>query len=136
MKKYMNNLGISQEHVVTFMRTAGQAVKSNVEGGASTQQTDLYIELINEEIDELREALAADDTIETADAIADIIWVLLGLATTLGYDMHSVWDEVRRSNMSKFPEDGKIVVREDGKLLKPATFFPPNIKQALGIADD
>ena len=136
MKKYMNNLGISQEHVVTFMRTAGQAVKANVEGVADTRQTLLYIELINEEIDELREALATDDTIETADAIADTIWVLLGLATTLGYDMHSVWDEVRSSNMSKFPEDGTILVREDGKLLKPDTFFPPNIKQALGITDD
>jgi len=136
MNKYMNKIGISQEHVASFMRLAGQSVKSSVEGEANQKQVSLYIELINEEIDELREALAASDTIETADAIADIIWVLLGLATTLGYDMHSVWSEVRESNMSKFPEDGKILLRADGKLLKPYTFFEPNIKQALGIKDD
>jgi predicted HAD superfamily Cof-like phosphohydrolase len=83
--------------------------------------------LIKEEIDETLNALEYDDMIELADGISDAIVVLLGTAITYGIDIRPVWDEVHRSNMSK--KGGSF--REDGKLLKPKTWTPPNIKDIL-----
>jgi len=134
MKKYTRS--ISQEHVATFMKAGGQQVYKDLQSCIANEQSYLYWKLINEESEELLEAMLKDDTVEIADAIGDSIWVLLGLACTLGIDMDRVWQEIRASNMSKFPLDGKPKFREDGKILKPDTFFEPDIKHALGIVDD
>jgi predicted HAD superfamily Cof-like phosphohydrolase len=122
-----------QHDVAIFMEACGQDVarqpgflNSNVE------QTDLYMELIREEFEELKEGYKKCDIVEVADACGDLIWVILGLANSLGIPMHSVWQEVMASNMSKTVE-GKVIKREDGKILKPDTYFPPNINRALGI---
>jgi predicted HAD superfamily Cof-like phosphohydrolase len=57
-------------------------------------------------------------------------WVIEGLEHSLGIPQQAVWDEVARSNMSKLV-DGKLIKRDDGKVLKPDTFVPPNIKKIL-----
>jgi len=134
MKKYTRS--ISQEHVATFMKAGGQNVYKDLQSPLEGAQCDLYFRLVLEEISELQLALLLNDPIEVADAIGDSIWVLLGLACTLGIDMDRVWQEIRVSNMSKFPLDGKPKFREDGKILKPDTFFEPDIKHALGIVED
>ena len=134
MKKYTRS--ISQEHVATFMKAGGQKVYKDLQSCRGNPQGNLYWDLIHEELVELATGLLRDDTVEIADAIGDSIWVLLGLACTLGIDMDRVWQEIRASNMSKFPLDGKPKFREDGKILKPDTFFEPDIKHALGIVDD
>ena len=46
--------------------------------------------------------------------------------------MRQVWYEISASNMSKTVE-GKVIKREDGKILKPETYFPPNIQRALDL---
>jgi predicted HAD superfamily Cof-like phosphohydrolase len=48
---------------------------------------------------------------------------------TLDIPNQRVWDEVKRSNFSKIGPSGKVERREDGKILKPDTYSPPNIKQ-------
>lgn len=82
-----------------------------------------------------RRAVAADDgtrdTVETADALADLIYVIYGMALETGIDLASVLAEVQRSNMSKLGADGKPVYREDGKVLKGPDYFPPNVKAVL-----
>ena len=95
-------------------------------------QADLYYKLVKEEFDELTEAVQNRDIIETADACADLIWVVEGLMYTLGIDPQTVWDEVTRSNNSK-TVNGKLIKREDGKVLKPDTYSPPNIQKVLGL---
>ncbi len=88
--------------------------------------------LLREELVELDEAIAENDLVEVADAYADIIYILLGSALVhIGKERFiKVWDEVQRSNMAKCT-DGKLVVREDGKVLKPEGWTPPDIAAIL-----
>lgn len=122
--------------------------------GASLEREslDMRMSLIAEEFSELvgavygraaraeiessyRRAVAADDgtrdTVETADALADLIYVIYGMALETGIDLAAVLAEVQRSNMSKLGADGKPVYREDGKVLKGPDYFPPNVEAVL-----
>lgn len=73
------------------------------------------------------------DTIETADALADLIYVIYGMALECGISLPAVLREVQASNLSKLDDEGKPIYREDGKVLKGDNFFPPNVKSALKI---
>lgn len=73
------------------------------------------------------------DTIETADALADLIYVIYGMALECGISLPAVLREVQASNLSKLDGEGKPIYREDGKVLKGDNFFPPNVKSALKI---
>jgi len=68
---------------------------------------------------------------ELADACADLKWVIEGLEHTLQIPQQEVWDEVARSNLSKISSTGKVIKREDGKVLKPEGWTPPNIKAII-----
>ena len=120
--------------VATFMRAGDQNVEIKNAGfyPGRLSQADLYMDLVTEEFNELSEAVDKKDIVETADACADLIWVVEGLMYSLGIDPQTVWDEVAKSNHSKTVE-GKLIKREDGKVLKPETFQPPNIQKALGL---
>ncbi len=89
--------------------------------------------LLQEELDELKEAIQNNDLVEIADALADLQYLLYGSVLTFGLQDHfeRIFDEVHRSNMTKVPEDGKIVYREDGKIIKPDTYEPPKIAEIL-----
>ena len=73
------------------------------------------------------------DAIETADALADLIYVIYGMALECGISLPAVLREVQASNLSKLDGEGKPIYREDGKVLKGDNFFPPNVKSALKI---
>ncbi len=76
---------------------------------------------------------AEPDLVEIADALADSIYVLLGTALEFGMGdiFPRIWNEVHRSNMSKLDNEGKPVMREDGKILKGPNFSPPDIENLL-----
>ena len=123
----------SYDDVKTFMLAGEQKVYNNPELNSEREsQAELYLRLVTEEYNELKEAFANNDLIEIADACADLKWVIEGLEHSLGIPQQSVWDEVSKSNMSKMV-DGKLIKRADGKVLKPETFVQPDIKKALGI---
>jgi len=93
----------------------------------NAKQFDLYVNLINEEFEELK--AAGGDKAEQLDALIDILVVTIGALHSLGVDSEGAWREVIRSNMSKVdPTTGKVIKREDGKVLKPATYSPPNLE--------
>lgn len=71
------------------------------------------------------------DTIEVADALADLTYVVYGMALEAGINLPEVLREVQASNLSKLGEDGKPIYREDGKVLKGPGFFGPNIARGL-----
>ena len=83
------------------------------------------------------EAVAADegerDVIEAADALADLVYVVYGMAIESGMNLDSVLAEVQASNLSKLMPDGSVELREDGKVLKGPNFFQPNIARGLGL---
>lgn len=94
-------------------------------------QSSLYFNLIVEEFWELKDAMQKQDMVEIADACADLKWVIEGLENSLNIPQQEVWDEVSRSNLSKISSNGKVIKREDGKVLKPDTYSPPDIKKIL-----
>ena len=115
----------SRNDVKTFMDACDQ--KNTGYGN----QADLYLDLILEEFKELMVAFANRDIVEIADACADLKWVIEGLEHTLQIPQQAVWDEVARSNLSKISSTGKVIKREDGKVLKPEGWTPPNIKEII-----
>ncbi|WP_253913349.1 nucleoside triphosphate pyrophosphohydrolase family protein [Pseudoruegeria sp. HB172150] len=96
-------------------------------------RADMRISILEEEVQELREAVAAGDLVEVLDALCDIQYVLDG--TFLEFGMHGVKTEavaeVHASNMSKLGADGRPVLREDGKVLKGPNFRPPDLARFL-----
>lgn len=95
-------------------------------------QAQLYMRLVIEEYTELCNAFENRDLVEIADACADLKWVIEGLEHSLRIPQQAVWDEVNRSNRSKFV-DGKLIKDSiTGKVLKPDTYSPPDIKTILG----
>ena len=86
-----------------------------------------------EENVEYLEACAAENVVEIADAIGDMLYILIGTALEHGMQDHleRVFTEIHNSNMSKMGEDGKPIRREDGKILKGPNYFRPNIKKII-----
>jgi NTP pyrophosphatase (non-canonical NTP hydrolase) len=137
-----------QNDVRIFMEACGQLIQPYANPGyppvgrfddpkihehiARNSQVNLYMKLIAEEFEELLEGHKNKDVVEVADACGDLIWVILGFCNSLGVNMAPVWREIASSNMSK-TVDGNVIKRDDGKILKPDTYFPPNIQRALGL---
>jgi predicted HAD superfamily Cof-like phosphohydrolase len=110
-----------------FMKACDQTV-----GGEFDQaQFNLYVSLIEEEAGELAEAIAAHDQVETLDALIDILVVTIGAIHSMGSDAEGAWKEVMSTNFAKIGEDGKVRKREDGKVLKPVGWVPPNLTKFI-----
>lgn len=114
------------DDVVTFHRKFGLSVQDAPEW-PDEATLKLRTALISEELLELTKALQEHDMEDTADALADLIYVCIGMAVTMGIDLREVWNEVQKANMAK--EGGGR--REDGKILKPVGWTPPDIAAAL-----
>jgi hypothetical protein len=121
-----------QEDVTEFMSAADQyvGVKPHLNDD-NMAQASLYINLIDEEYRELCDGFLRRHIGDIADGGADLVWVVQGLFATLGINFEEVWKEVRASNMSKVSDNGKIKKREDGKILKPESYFKPDIEKVL-----
>jgi predicted HAD superfamily Cof-like phosphohydrolase len=91
----------------------------------------LRVDLIEEELKELHEAIADNDIVEVADALTDLLYVVYGMGDVFGINLDMTFKEVHRSNMSKLGEDGKPVRREDGKVLKGPNYSPPDLKSIV-----
>ena len=90
----------------------------------------MYVNLIKEEHDELTVAMNNSDRVETLDALIDILVVTIGAIHSMGADAEGAWKEVMRTNFAKIDhETGKVRKREDGKVLKPLGWTPPELKQ-------
>lgn len=87
----------------------------------------LRFSLIKEELEELKDAMELGSITKTADAIADLLYVVYGAACSFGLDMEPIFNEVHRSNMTKVGG----YKREDGKWIKPDTYSPPNLKPII-----
>ena len=106
-----------------FMRACDQSVEE-----FNADQFNLYMKLIEEECRELGDAVGQHDKVETLDALIDILVVTIGAIHSMGADAEGAWKEVMSTNFAKIGEDGKVRKREDGKVLKPVGWTPPNLK--------
>ena len=111
--------------VTVFMTAAGQSVPPF--NANRSDQSDLYMKLIQEEYTELMDAEAVSDDAEICDACFDLMWVIIGYMKSRGWDCENIWDEGAQSNLSKIdPVTLKVKKREDGKILKPEGWKPPD----------
>lgn len=123
-KQQMTNPFRDQEK---FMRACDQTV-----GEFDQQQFAMYLNLIKEETTELTEAINNTDAVETLDALIDILVVTIGAIHSMGADGEGAWKEVMKTNFAKIDsETGKVRKREDGKVLKPLGWEPPELAQFL-----
>jgi len=116
--------------VKTFMNTYGQEVKERATF-PENKIVQLRIDLIEEELNELKEAVKNNDIVEVADALTDILYVTYGAGHSFGVDLDKCFDEVQRSNMSKLGDDGKPIYNESGKVMKGPDYFAPDLKKII-----
>lgn len=99
---------------------------------ASEANYKMYLSLIDEEVGELVEAVAANDKVEQLDALVDILVVTMGAIRAAGWDGEGAWKEVMDTNFAKIdPNTGKVRKREDGKVLKPDNWQPPKLEKFI-----
>jgi len=111
----------------------GLGVSEEMKADLGTKKNLLRFNLMDEENKEYLEATEANDMIEVADALGDMLYILCGTILEHGmqYKIEEVFNEIQRSNMSKLGKDGKPIYREDGKVLKGPNYFKPNIASIL-----
>ncbi len=118
------------DKVGIFMKTFGQEVKDTP--SFSTKKINkLRFDLINEELDELKEAIDNKDLLEVADALTDILYVTYGAGHAFGINLDKCFEEVQNSNMSKLDENGKPIYNENGKVMKGPKYFKPNLSKFI-----
>ena len=119
------------EKVKQFMQTFGQEVKTKA--SFSDEKTNqLRLDLISEELEELKNAISSKDLLEVADALTDILYVTYGAGHAFGINLDKCFDEVQNSNMSKLGSDGKPIYNESGKVMKGPDYFKPDLSKFLG----
>jgi predicted HAD superfamily Cof-like phosphohydrolase len=110
-----------------FMNACGQTV-----GSRNQDQFDLYFKLIHEEVEELQTAVDNNDRVEQLDALIDIMVVTVGAVQSLGVDGEGAWKEVMSTNFAKIDSlTGRVRKREDGKVLKPVGWRPPELSKYI-----
>ena len=118
--------------VKAFMNTYGQDVNENASFPDDTV-VQLRVDLIEEELNELKEAIKNNDLVEVADALTDILYVTYGAGHSFGVDLDKCFDEVQRSNMSKLGEDGNPIYNESGKVMKGPNYSAPDLKKIIEL---
>tara|TARA_B100001029_G_scaffold165049_1_gene156412 strand:+ start:347 stop:718 length:372 start_codon:yes stop_codon:yes gene_type:complete len=116
------------EHVKKFMETFGQEVRT--EASFPTDKIiSLRLDLIKEELSELKEAIEKKDIKEVADALTDILYVTYGAGHAFGINLDKCFEEVQNSNMSKLGSDGKPIYNEHGKVMRGPDYFKPDFSK-------
>ena len=118
--------------VKAFMNTYGQDVNEKASFPEDTI-VQLRVDLIEEELNELKEAIKNNDLVEVADALTDILYVTYGAGHSFGVDLDKCFDEVQRSNMSKLGADGNPIYNESGKVMKGPNYSAPDLKKIIEL---
>ena len=125
----MSSTNISNfEKVGDFMEAFGQEVLY-IPTLPDFNLAALRLDLIEEEVQELRDGLGRSSLLEVADALTDILYVVYGAGHAFGIDLDDCFHEVHRSNMTKLGEDGRPLYREDGKVMKGPNYEEPDLAQ-------
>lgn len=104
-------------------------------------ESGLHMKLIQEEYDELEQALRDRDLQEVFDALIDLKYVITGMGVHMGLPMDEGWREVHSSNMSKLDEDGEPLYHDGtegpvGKVKKSPLFREPRLDVILEAASE
>ena len=127
----MSSMNISNfEKVGDFMEAFGQEVLY-IPTMPDFNLAALRLDLIEEEVQELRDGLGRGSLLEVADALTDILYVVYGAGHAFGIDLDDCFHEVHSSNLTKLGEDGRPIYREDGKVMKGPNYREPDLDQFI-----
>ena len=118
------------EKVGTFMKTFGQEVKEK-SSLSSDKINKLRLDLIEEELEELKSAMKNNDLLEVADALTDILYVTYGAGHAFGINLDECFEEVQNSNMSKLNAAGEPIYNNVGKVMKGPNYFKPDLSKFI-----
>ena len=118
------------EKVGTFMKTFGQEVKEK-SSLSSDKINKLRLDLIEEELGELKDAMKNNDLLEVADALTDILYVTYGAGHAFGINLDKCFEEVQNSNMSKLDAAGEPIYNDVGKVMKGPNYFKPDLSKFI-----
>ncbi len=118
-----------QEEPIGFLQSINTAVGllKFISDDRTNTERGLRIKLLCEEMAEYLEAEIEDNPVEIADALTDVIYIAAGTCCSYGIDGEACFTHVHNNNMSKLGPDGLPIRREDGKILKPDDYTPPNL---------
>lgn len=121
------------EMVEQFHRAFAIPLRNEPLGQLPAAEYTLRHQLLEEENREYLEACEAGDLVQIADALGDLLYVLMGTMVTHGlqHKMEAVFAEIHASNLSKLDAAGKPIHREDGKVMKSDRFFRPRLAPIL-----
>ncbi|SNR70108.1 Predicted phosphohydrolase, Cof family, HAD superfamily [Lutibacter agarilyticus] len=119
--------------VQEFHQAFGLGIQHSPTTNLNSDKIKLRFNLMAEENEEYLEAAEANDLVEVADALGDMLYILCGTILEHGmqHKIEAVFNEIQRSNMSKLGADGKPIYREDGKVMKGPNYFKPNIPEII-----
>ena len=118
------------EKVKIFMKTFGQEVKEK-SSFSSDKINQLRINLIKEELEELKIAIDTKNLVEVADALTDILYVTYGAGHAFGINLDRCFEEVQQSNMSKLDDNGNPIYNDSGKVMKGPKYFKPDLSKFI-----
>ena len=123
-----NEVALPMNDVKRWLEAVGQTTDTD-----NDAQRVLYAKLITEEFGEFISAYVDKDDVEQLDACMDMIWVIVGYALSRGWDVEGAWNEVTRSNFSKFDKETGLPIKnpQTGKIMKPSTFSEPELEPYL-----
>ena len=125
------------EEARSFRETFGQEMLPNIShyGFIKKKLWSMQLDLVREEASEF--LVAADEVYadpennkrrsELLKELSDLVFVCYQFAAAYGLDLDEALRRVYESNMSKLDEDGKVIYRADGKVLKGPNYEPPNL---------
>ena len=126
------------DDLVEFHRVFGAHIEDAPTVDLPDEVIALRVSLIQEELNEYREAAESCDLVAVADALSDLMYVVLGTYVSHGLQdvAEALFAEVHRSNMSKLDENGQVIYRADGKVLKSNRWSPPDLRAILDAASN
>lgn len=119
------------EQVRSFTKACAEGELPNCPYELEVKDVDFISKMVNDELIELKEAKGV---VEQADALVDMIYYLCDAACKKGINLDPLFEIVHSANMDKVV-DGKVIRREDGKILKPAGWKPPEPQLIACIED-
>lgn len=127
MKLQIDNIREFQDKIAETLE--GKLVDRSIDYGIRQKGVALRKRLLQEEVEELEEAMDNGDIVEVLDAGVDILYIVLG--TMHEYDLldkfEEAWNLIHANNMSKLGKDGRVLRNEFGKVIKPSNYKPVDL---------
>jgi len=98
----------------------------------SENESEILIKILNQQLQERKNRKVEHLLSDQADALGDMIYFIYNCACKKGINLTPILMEIHQANMNKKdPITNQFLKREDGKIIKPENWQPPNVKNII-----